>query len=186
MNRPQQPQQQQNQQQNRPRPPPQNNNQQMQAQQNIPNPGFYYPYYPMVMPHSIPNQASSQNSNLQLHNALNSMMNRNSFLGFVDPLIIVAIIAIPVIAMLGFSSVIMPFIPVIIYVLNIFFPIGTSAGRKKRSIALDRFCLNIANENNFKHLVGSDKKDHLLYANKLNELEIYLKRFHRSICNFHF
>ena len=57
-----------------------------------------------VMPHSVPNSGNGQNgnANAQLQHALSNMMNRNSFLGFVDPLIIVAIIAIPVIAMLGF------------------------------------------------------------------------------------
>ena len=202
INRPQQ-QAQQNQPQQRP-PRPQNN----QAQQNAiaPNnqapPGWFYPFYPMmpVMQHSgIPNQQQPQansnsgnSNNAQLQHAIQNMMNRNSFLGFVDPLIIVAVIAIPVIAMLGFSSVVMPFIPVIIYILNIFFPLNAASGRrrKKRSISLDRFCplLNDLtadfNDNDHDVLLGPDLQNHhhLLYATRFHELQLYLKQFHRSIC----
>ena len=107
VNRPQPAQQSQQPTQNRPR--PQSNGQ--TQQNNFPNPAGFYPYYPTfypmmpIMPHSVQNSGNSQNTpnaNAQLQHALNNMMNRNSFLGFVDPLIIVAIIAIPVIAMLGF------------------------------------------------------------------------------------
>lgn len=208
MNRPQPPQQQQpnQQQQNNNRPQRPTN-----AQPQQPPAGYFYPYYPVIMPHSIPNsipnsqqpQANSQNANLQLQHALSNMMNRNSFLGFVDPLIIIAFIAIPVIAMLGFSSVIMPFIPVIIYVLNIFFPVSAASGRKrkrrKRSTTMvDDFCtlfnlmnsLNQLDSDKFLNIktgrdfVDKDNRVQTLYAStKLNELEI-LKGLHRSICKF--
>lgn len=75
----------------------------------------------------------------------------------------------------------MPFIPVIIYVLNIFFPVSASAGRKKRSITLDKFCLlSIEDKNN----LIRNKSDPLLYAKKLSELELILNRLQRSICKF--
>ena len=80
----------------------------------------------------------------------------------------------------------MPFIPVIIYILNIFFPISASAGRKKRSITLDRFCVLLDDFENAYLVQTANKKDlRLLYANKLNDLEISLRRLHRSVCKFH-
>ena len=96
---------------------------------------FAYPNaYPSTVsyPSPYPNTVSNLHQQQQIQNALSSMMARNSFLGFVDPLILLAIIAVPVIAMLGFGSLIMPFIPVIIYVLNIFFPVGNSARKRYR------------------------------------------------------
>ena len=84
------------------------------------------------------------------------------------------------------SSVIMPFIPVIIYVLNIFFPVSASAGRKKRSITLDKFCVLLDDLENAHLIRTTNEKDlRLLYANKLSDLEISLRRLHRSVCKFH-
>ena len=79
----------------------------------------------------------------------------------------------------------MPFIPVIIYVLNIFFPISAAAGRKKRSTTLDSFCLLLDEfENAYLTRTTNQKELRLLYANKLNDLESSLRRLHRSVCKF--
>jgi hypothetical protein len=92
-----------------------------------------YPYsHPMhAFSHHQQHQQHQQQQQ-QLQNALSSLVARNSFLGFIDPIIVLAIVAVPVITMLGLGSLIMPFIPVIIYVLNIFFPVGGSGRKRNR------------------------------------------------------
>lgn len=80
----------------------------------------------------------------------------------------------------------MPFIPVIIYMLNIFFPISAAAGRKKRSTTLGSLCLIFDDfENAYLTRTTNQKQLRLLYANKLSDLEISLRRLHRSVCKFH-
>lgn len=91
---------------------------------------FTSSYSPSSYHHHQHNQHQQLIQQQQLQSAISSLIARNSFLGFIDPIILLAIIAVPVIAMLGFGSLIMPFIPVIIYVLNIFFPVAGS-GRKR-------------------------------------------------------
>jgi len=56
----------------------------------------------------------------------------------VDPLIIIAIFAIPVLGLLGFAALIMPLIPIAIYLISLFFPIGGAAGRRKRDLIMEK------------------------------------------------
>lgn len=54
------------------------------------------------------------------------------FIGYVDPLIVIAIIALPVLGTLGVTSLLMPLIPIAIYLLNLFFPAGSGRKRRRR------------------------------------------------------
>lgn len=63
--------------------------------------------------------------------AFHERMSYIPFLGYVDPLVIIAIIALPVLGTLGVTSLIMPLIPIAIYIINLFFPAG-AAGKKRR------------------------------------------------------
>nr|XP_046911117.1 uncharacterized protein LOC124492300 [Dermatophagoides farinae] len=56
----------------------------------------------------------------------------------VDPLIIIALIALPTIGMLGLSSLIMPLIPIGIYVIQQFFPTGAGRRRRRRSLSITK------------------------------------------------
>ncbi|XP_074605586.1 uncharacterized protein LOC141858668 isoform X1 [Brevipalpus obovatus] len=65
-------------------------------------------------------------------------------LGFVDPLIVVAVIAIPLLALLALGSLMMPMVPIFIYLLTIFCPVGGS-GRRKRDITDDSLLKSVQN-----------------------------------------
>ncbi|KAH9388595.1 hypothetical protein TYRP_007937 [Tyrophagus putrescentiae] len=78
-------------------------------------------------------ELSQLNSIAQIES--NPTIRASSFM--VDPLIIIALIALPTIGMLGISSLIMPLIPIGIYLIQQFFPAG--AGRRRRSAMPDHW-----------------------------------------------
>ncbi|KAI1307215.1 hypothetical protein HDE_00829 [Halotydeus destructor] len=80
-------------------------------------PGFAFPpYYPMPQHPPYPSDRTYV-----------------PLLGQIDPFLIIAIVAIPVLTSLGFTSLVMPLIPIFIYLINMFFGPGGS-GRKRRSL----------------------------------------------------
>ncbi|KAI2797850.1 hypothetical protein BLOT_015270 [Blomia tropicalis] len=70
----------------------------------------------------------------QYQEVSNPTIRASSFM--VDPLIIIALIALPTIGMLGVSSLIMPLIPIGIYLIQQFFPASTGRRRRRRRSAI--------------------------------------------------
>lgn len=44
------------------------------------------------------------------------------FFGYVDPIVLIAIVAFPVLCTLGVTSLLMPVIPIVIYIIGLIFP----------------------------------------------------------------
>ena len=44
------------------------------------------------------------------------------FFGYIDPIILIAIVAFPVLCTLGVTSLLMPIIPIVIYIIGLIFP----------------------------------------------------------------
>uniref|UniRef100_T1KFU9 Uncharacterized protein n=1 Tax=Tetranychus urticae TaxID=32264 RepID=T1KFU9_TETUR len=55
-------------------------------------------------------------------------------LGFVDPLVLIAVIALPILTLLGIGAIMMPLVPIFIYMLSVFSP--AAGKRKKRQVNL--------------------------------------------------
>ncbi|XP_053211829.1 uncharacterized protein LOC128395422 [Panonychus citri] len=56
-------------------------------------------------------------------------------LGFIDPLVLIAVVALPLLTLLAFGAIMMPLVPIFIYMLSIFFP-AAAGKRKKRQVNL--------------------------------------------------
>lgn len=126
-------------------------------------PQIMYPYPHPHPPPPLPSPPPSQN------NGLMDRLKYIPFLGLIDPIVLLAIVAIPIIALLGIHSLIMPLVPIAIYLLSIFFPIGASGKRrKKRYITDDNALLNQINDN---------------FNNALTRYEVITNYNHNSLNN---
>lgn len=95
------------------------------------------------------------------------------FFGYVDPILLIAIVAFPVLGTLGVTSLLMPIIPIVIYIISLIFP----SGSKMRIKTQNNLMRNSANASSVSKLISQSKIDDQLLPLFLHIFESALSRY---------